>query len=103
MINIHHKLISLHNAQSNGHAEAAVKSMKHLLSKCDSFKDDFQKSLCKRRNSPKPTNSSPNELFFDKMLHNSLPAMDSSYQSVNNFPCTRQEETKEAEMMAKFH
>ncbi len=82
--NIHPELYSLHNAQSNGHAEASVKNMKYLLSKCSSFNEEFQRSLCEWCNSPATSQDSPNQLLFGRTLRTTLPALDKLYQLRDN-------------------
>jgi hypothetical protein len=73
---IEHEISSPYNAQSNGLAEAAVKNMKHLLIKLDSF-PVFLKALIHWRNVPRSADDiSPAELFFGRRLRTSLPTLE---------------------------
>ncbi len=100
--NIQPELSSLHNAQSNGHAEAAVKNMKYLLSKCGTFSADFQKCLCEWCNSPATSQDSPNQLFFGRTLRTALPALDEVYWPRHNSPLMRAQEGKNVNIKDKF-
>ena len=70
---IRHELSSPYNPRSNGHAEAAVKSMKHLLAKSNSNWQTFEASLLEWRNTPRATQASPAELMFGRKQRTLLP------------------------------
>ena len=63
---------SAYHPQSNGHAEAAVKSMKHLLQKSASW-DEFLVALREWRNTPRQNQPSPAELMFNRKQKTLLP------------------------------
>jgi hypothetical protein len=72
---IEHILSSPANPQSNGLAESAVKNMKHLLIKLDSYQA-FQTALIHWRNMPRENDDlSPAELFFGRKLRSNLPTL----------------------------
>jgi len=71
-------------AQSNGHAEATVKSVKHLVLKCASSGDlsseEFLQGLLELRNTPDATGFSPAQIVFGHQLRSIVPAHRSSFQ-----------------------
>lgn len=62
-------------AQSNGQAEAAVKNMKALVSKCRETKADFRVSLAEWRNVPRAEGFSPAQLFLGRRQRGVLPCL----------------------------
>ena len=70
---IRHELSSPYNPRSNGHAEAAVKSMKQLLAKFQSNFDHFEMALLEWRNTPRQNQPSPAELLFGRRQKTLLP------------------------------
>ena len=70
---IRHELSSPYNPRSNGHAEAAVKSMKQLLAKYNSKWEDFEMALLEWRNTPRQNQKSPAELMFHRRQKTLLP------------------------------
>lgn len=71
--NIVHETSSPYYPESNGHAEAAVKNMKHLLEKCGGSWDKFNEALLEWRNMPKANKASPHELMFGRGGNTNLP------------------------------
>ena len=71
-------------AQSNGHAEATVKSVKHLVLKCatsgDLSSEEFLQGLLELRNTPDATGFSPAQIVFGHQLRSIVPAHRSSFQ-----------------------
>ena len=65
---VHHKPSTPNYPQSNGHAEAAVKSMKTLISKTTTDgnldTDEFGIALLEWRNTPRADGLSPAEMLF---------------------------------------
>ena len=61
--NITHELSSPYNPKSNGLAEAGVKNVKLLLSKCSITKEDPQRALYSWRNIPRKDGYSPAQLL----------------------------------------
>jgi transposase InsO family protein len=76
--NILHVLSAPHYPQSNGLAESAVKSMKHLVATSTENGnidiDEFHKGLLEFRNTPRNDGSSPAETLYGKPMRSCLPA-----------------------------
>jgi len=74
---VEHAMSSPHFPQSNGHAEAAVKAMKHLVMKCTvhgNLDDEaFDKALLEWRNTPSAQGSSPAQILFGHPLRSLVP------------------------------
>ena len=91
--NIKHELSSPYNAPSNGHAEAAVKSMKYLLTKCDGIWGKFRPALHEWRNTPRADGISPAQLMFGRRQRTTLPVLNKAYNTVEgerNLPVTKE-------------
>ena len=69
---IHFLPSSAYHAESNGLAEASVKSMKSLLSKCQASGEDFRMALLEWRNCPKLNAPSPAQSFFGRRLKGTI-------------------------------
>ena len=66
---------SPYNSQSNGLAESAVKNMKTLMEKSDTFQD-FKSRLLEWRNTPSSNSPfSPAEKFYSRRLRTTLPTL----------------------------
>lgn len=72
-------------AQSNGHAEAAVKAVKQLVLRCapsgNLASEAFLQGLLELRNTPDATGLSPNEVVFGHQLRSLVPAHRSKFQA----------------------
>ena len=72
-----------HYPQSNGHAEAAVKSVKMLVAKTchggDTDSDQFCEGLLELRNTPRADGRSPAQVVFGHPLRSTLPASRRSF------------------------
>ncbi|QQP52230.1 Uncharacterized protein FKW44_004319, partial [Caligus rogercresseyi] len=70
-----HRPSSLHNPQSNGHAEATVKTVKQLLAKVDGdIKDeDLSADILELRNTPRVDGCSPAQTLFGRPLRSQVP------------------------------
>lgn len=83
--NVRHIVASPHHPQSNGHAEAAVKTMKHLIMKTAANGnincETFNRGLLEVRNTPNYTGRSPAQLLYGHPLRTCLPAHPISYQT----------------------
>ena len=68
---------SPHHPQSNGHAEAAVATIKSLALKTvsanDLRNDEFLMGLLEYRNTPRATSLSPAEIVFGHQLRSIVP------------------------------
>ena len=80
---VRHVMSSPHYPRSNGHAEAAVKSMKSLISKTtrngNLDVDAFQRGLLEWRNTPAACGRSPAQQLFGRPLSSFLPAHHRSF------------------------
>ena len=83
--NVEHVVSSPHYSQSNGHAEAAVKSMKKLIAKTTTHgnidNDDFCNGLLEYRNTPRKTGYSPAEILFGHHLRSIVPAHRNTFKT----------------------
>ena len=72
-----HDPSSPYHHHENGSAEAAVKAIKSLLSKCSSSvniaDDSFRRGLIEFRNTPLAHGLSPAQLFFGKLMRSHVP------------------------------
>lgn len=68
-----HERSSPYNPESNGLAEAAVKSVKHLLKTTLASKEDFETALAAWRSTPRQDNLSPNDLMFNRKIRTFFP------------------------------
>ena len=73
---ISHETSSAYNPQSNGHAEAAVKSMKKLLAKTEP--SAFSSALLEWKNTPRQDGLSPAQCFFGRRLRTQQVTLPSS-------------------------
>ena len=73
-----HEMSTPYYAQSNGHAESAVKNMKHLIIKTTKKgclnNDEFYAGLLEFRNTPNNTGLSPASIVFGHNLRSLVPA-----------------------------
>ena len=93
-----HEMSTPHYPQSNGHAEAHVKILKHLIMKTtpsgDLYADDeFVQGLLEIRNTPGPDGLSPSVLLFGRPLRSLVPthrsAFDQKWQDIHKGLDTR--------------
>ena len=77
--NITHELSSPYNPKSKELAEAAVKNIKLLLSKCSITKEDPQRALYYWRNIPRTDGYSPAQLLMGRKQFTQLPAAPAHY------------------------
>lgn len=81
---IRHNMSTPHYPQSNGHAEAAVKSVKYLIQKvaptghldCEAF----DRGLLELRNTPNHTGRSPAQILYGHPLRSCVPAHAKAFQ-----------------------
>ncbi|XP_063886394.1 uncharacterized protein LOC135114421 [Scylla paramamosain] len=75
---VRHIVTSPHYPQANGHAEAAVKSIKHLILKVapsgDIDCEEFDRGLLELRNTPNFTGRSPAQVLYGHPLRSCVPA-----------------------------
>ena len=80
---VHHEVSSLHYPQCNGHAEAAVKSVKHLILKTapssNIDREEFDRGLLELRNTPNFTGRSPAQILYGRLLRFYVPAHPESF------------------------
>ena len=72
--NMQHVTSSPYHPQANGLAEAAVKSMKMLLKKCDETGENFHLALLEWRNTPREDGFSPAQALLGRRQKSLLPA-----------------------------
>ena len=82
---VKHIMSSPHYPQSNGHAEANVKSLKHLIEKTTSNgniidSDEFSKGLLELRNTPRADGLSPAQILLGRPLRSCVPAHKSAFK-----------------------
>ena len=82
---VEHIMSSPHYPQSNGHAEANVKSLKYLIEKtaCNGNvkdSDEFAKGLLELRNTPRVNGLSPAQILFGRSLRSCVPAHKSAFK-----------------------
>ncbi len=80
---ITHQTSSPYRAQSNGHAESAVKIAKQLLDKVGGYNTEFKKALMEYLNAPREDGASPAQLFFGRRQRTALPAVEKAYEAVD--------------------
>ena len=91
--NIVHEKSSAYHHESNGHAEVAVREMKHLLEKTGSWKN-FQHALLEWRNTPRQHDKlSPAQYFLGRRQKTEAVALPVAYQRISD------REIKEAEIL----
>ncbi|XP_045127700.1 uncharacterized protein K02A2.6-like [Portunus trituberculatus] len=81
---VHHDTSTPHYPQSNGHAESAVKAVKHFIQKvapsgnidCEAF----DRGLLELWNTPNQTDRSPAQVLYGHPLHSCVPAHASAFQ-----------------------
>ncbi|XP_064098156.1 uncharacterized protein K02A2.6-like [Macrobrachium nipponense] len=80
---VHHITSSPHYPQSNGHAEAAVKAVKHLILKTaptgNNDCEDFDRGLLELRNTPNQSGRSPAQVLYGHPLRTCVPAHPQSF------------------------
>ena len=97
---IQHELSSPDHHESNGHAESAVKAMKHLLAKSGGSWKAFRKGLIEWRNTPRCSDGfSPAQWALGRRQRSGCPALPNAYDRVTDQDfskaLTRREEVME--------
>ena len=80
---VQHIMSTPHYPQSNGHAEAGVKTIKHFILKVapsgNIDTEEFDKGLLEIRNTPNHTGFSPAQILYGHALRSCVPAHASSF------------------------
>ncbi|XP_068235531.1 uncharacterized protein [Palaemon carinicauda] len=80
---VHHIMSSPHYPQSNGHAEASVKAIKHLILRTSPSGnidcEEFDRGLLELRNTPNFTGRSPAQILYGRPLRTCVPAHPQSF------------------------
>ena len=80
---VRHHQSSPYYPQSNGHAEASVKAVKHLIMKCtkngNMDTDEFALGLLELRNSPRVEGQSPAQILFGHPIRSIIPVHKRAY------------------------
>ena len=104
-----HIMSSPGHAASNGHAEAAVKAVKHLILKTapngNIDVEDFDRGLLELRNCPDHSGRSPAQVLFGHNLRSCVPAHPSSFlpewQALTE-DCDRRAAARDATALASY-
>ena len=72
---IQHELSSPYNPESNGLAEAAVKSLKGIVLRCTERGENIHQAIAAWRNTARQDGSSPAQLFFGRRQRLGLPLL----------------------------
>lgn len=107
---VRHVLSSPHYPQSNGHAEAAVKSLKHLILKvapsgnidCEAF----DRGLLELRNTPNYTGRSPAQVLYGRPLRSCVPAHPQSFSKewqAKTEDCDRRAAERVQDVVARYN
>ena len=94
-----HDLTSPYNPESNGHAEVAVREMKHLLDKTGNW-EKFQHALLEWRNTPRFDGLSPAEWVFNRRQRTEAIALPSAYEKIPDH-VIHDKESKRGRMIEK--
>ena len=81
---VRHEMSSPHYPQSNGHAESAVKAVKHLVMKVapsGKLGEEFDRGLLELRNTPRRDGRSPAQVLYGRPLRSLVPAHSTSFAS----------------------
>ena len=81
---IAHELSSAYNPTSNGHAESAVKNIKHMIIKCKKSKTHISTALAHFRNTPRQDGVSPAQLFLQRRIRINLPVLSKHLAPMNS-------------------
>ena len=77
-----HQQSSAYHHESNGHAESAVKDMKHLIGKTKTYVD-FRKALLEYRNTPRYDGLSPAQWYYGRRQRTEAAALPSAYDRLS--------------------
>ena len=91
---IQHNLSSPYHPQSNGKAEAAVKTIKGMMKKCLQENSNQYLALLELRNTPRQDTPSPAQIMFGRNLDTQLPQRSFSRNNRENGKARRQEIVK---------
>lgn len=106
---VHHVVTSPHYPQSNGHAEAAVKSVKHLIlttapsGNIDT--EEFARGLLELRNAPNFTGRSPAQHLYGRPLRSCVPAHPESFSAdwqAKTEDCDRRAAARASQVQARY-
>lgn len=82
---VEHRVTSPYNPRANGHAEAAVKTVKKLITtttrRGQLDEDEFARGLLELRNTPSAAGRSPAQVLFGHPMRSSVPAHHRSFAS----------------------
>lgn len=107
---VHHRVSSPHYPQSNGHAEAAVKSLKHLILKTAPSGniddcEDLDRGLLELRNTPNHTGRSPAQVLYGHPLRTCVPAHPQSFTAgwqAKTEDCDRRAAARAAQVQQQY-
>ena len=91
---IQHNLSSPYHSQSNGKAEAAVKTIKGMMKKCLQENSNQYLALLELRNTPRQDTASPAQIMYGRTLNTQLPRKEGA-------ECTNQVQKMKRQMTVK--
>jgi hypothetical protein len=104
-----HELSSAYNPESNGHAEAAVKSMKLLVKKYWESGNinlvKLRKAIMEWRNTPRSEGISPAQYVFGRRQRTSIPILPDGYKRISENEIQKGEKRREKsdETIKQYH
>lgn len=108
--NVSHVVTSPHYPQSNGHAEASVKAIKHLIMKAapngNIQSEEFLRGLLEVRNTPNCTGRSPAQMIYGHPLRTCVPAHPAAYRpewQPNTEECDRRAAKQDLDVQARYN
>ncbi|XP_076037654.1 uncharacterized protein LOC143023062 [Oratosquilla oratoria] len=106
---VRHIVTSPHYPQSNGHAEAAVKAIKHLILKVAPSGnidcEEFDRGLLELRNTPNFTGRSPAQVLYGHPLRSCVPAHPDAFSTewqTKAEECDRRAATQAKDAAARY-
>ena len=94
--NIVHSLSDPHRPKGNGNAESGVKIAKHMLERIGKYGTAFKEALIEFNNTPRRGSHAPASMFMGRILRTKLPALESTYQPIDQIAATSARDARDA-------